>query len=111
MSLENSDLKEDGGTMTRGEFGSIGKRVKASGSLDESHFKVVSRTMDELLYAAEGIQQLAQAMYTIENECDTRNNVDCLVESMGKYVQKLRNQAAQDLDPIYKCFGVEPVSY
>ncbi len=88
------------------------KKLTATESIEASRFRSVDRRFQELLMAAEGIQQLGTLLDITEHETDcSMPHIGCLVESLGKHVQNLRNEAAEELEPIFKSFDAEAIGY
>lgn len=73
--------------------------------------KAVSRTFDDLLCAAEGIQQLGRLISAQEEEAGDHVHAGYAVQALGCHVQILRNQAAQELKPAFQTLDAEPIGY
>lgn len=88
--------------------------IMSTKPVDRCQFKRLENTLDELLYTAEGINQLGSLLMTVELGVEPRTQTDdtsYLVQALAKHVQHLRNEAAKELEPIYESFGVEPIGY
>jgi|GEM_PF-6511433 len=88
------------------------EKLTATESIDPSVFNMIDKRFGKLLMAAEGLKQLGELIDIAHNEADTpAPNMGYLVESMGQHFQDIRNDVAQDLEPIFKSFGVETIGY
>lgn len=91
------------------------EQLSAETKIQRSIFFHISHTLDDLLYAADGVKELARLSgttnhYTLENGF-SEQHPEFLIESMGKYVQALRNKLASQLQPVFEAFDAEPPSY
>lgn len=73
-------------------------QFSAKSSIDGWMLKRIEHTLDDLLEVACGMQCRGRAGEDTEAEM--------LMASLGKYVQHLRNDLAEELKPLFKVFGV-----
>lgn len=76
-------------------------QFSAPSPIDGLALRKIGHTLDALLVAACGMQRNRRF-----GEED-----DMLMTSLGKYMQHLRNQLAEELEPVFNAFGVEGPDY
>ena len=90
----------------------LDQKATAIKPVNTFHLKKVSRELDELLEAAEGLCDLYHLMQAAnEYEHVKVPHPLFLTRSMGHYMQILRNNIAEELEPIYEAFELEPPGY
>ena len=60
---------------------------------------------------AEGLQDLLKAAVALQEYGAAGEEENLMATSMGKYIQHLRNQLAEDMGPIFNAFGMNGPDY
>lgn len=80
-------------------------------SILELGLREASRGMDDILFASQGLMDLASIIHTIDHSSFDKVNYYYLLMSMGKHIQNLRNNVAERLEPVYQKHNVDPIGW
>lgn len=89
----------------------LDKVLTSNQTINRSQFECAERVFDDLLHAAEATQQLGNLLVDYHGNDWPEQNICWLVHALGRHTQILRNQAAKELEPIFKAYGAEPIGY